>query len=278
MPAISCSPAALVGANLLFLVLAGHRLNGQSRTITGHVVDELLVNRPQIHIQTAGKVKLGETDGSGRFEIRIPKEVHQLIFLGLMAETAVINLPDSCNTLEVIMLNSGTYDFTSPRKVDRLRLKNFNQLPQLYYQAAQKQLFQHGQPCFSREFIPHRKELEEIAKQTSITRRQLYKRFKALAVGDTIKVPYSPEWRTDGTDRTTLHLYSAYGGRNNFDCVIEGVITAKNTRRKGYNVVYKVTADNRCNYPSLAYNNQPIVPGTVLEYNMKYFKILPRTK
>ena len=59
-----------------------------------------------------------------------------------------------------------------------------------------------------------------------------------------------------------------------FDCVIEGILDDKNKRNKGYNIVYKVTATDSCNYDSIIYNGQNMVVGKLFEHNMKYFKVL----
>ena len=51
------------------------------------------------------------------------------------------------------MMLSGTYDFMTLKKVDRLRMKRFKKLPKLHKEAFAKRIFKTDKACYSQEFI-----------------------------------------------------------------------------------------------------------------------------
>lgn len=57
--------------------------------------------------------------------------------------------------LKLVMMLSSTYDFMSPKKVDRLRMKRFKKLPELHKEAFEKGIFKTEKACYTREFIPY---------------------------------------------------------------------------------------------------------------------------
>ncbi len=63
------------------------------------------------------------------------------------------------------MLYAATYDFMSPKKIDRNRLEQFNKLPELHLKAHDKGLFSKEVICFSNEFEPHKPRFDEIKRQ-----------------------------------------------------------------------------------------------------------------
>jgi hypothetical protein len=191
-------------------------------------------------------------------------------------EWTTIKVPMNCNELEIIMMVDGHYDYKSAKKIDRLRKKRFNKLPKLHAEAVTKGIFVNTSPCYTREFQPYKPRLDQIRKELIIKRKQIKDSFEALAVGDTIRIPYSGTYRSDGTDRTMLSVWSYTTDTEEFDCIIEGVVIDKNKRNKGYNIVYKVTATDSCNYDSIIYNEKNMIVGEVFEHNMKYFKVLKK--
>lgn len=67
-------------------------------------------------------------------------------------------------------------------------------------------------------------------------RSDIKENFKELSVGDTIRIPYSGSYRHDGTNSTTLFVYSYVVEDSEFDCLIEGVITDMNKSKRGYEI------------------------------------------
>jgi len=259
----------------IFMLLV-HNLNGQTRTIHGRVISEYLEELPGVCIQDIDTLLIGETDIDGRFQITIPKETDTLIISWLAMEWATINLQFDCDTIEIILLHDATYDFISSRKIDRLRKKRFNKVPEIHSSAVDKGIFYNNEICYSKEFTPYKPELDEIARRMKIKRKEIRILFKELGVGDTVRVPYSGTWRHDGTDRTALHTYSYVVDGKKFDCIIKGVITEKNKLSSGYNLTYKVIDCDECKYQNIILNGQELTHGISIEHNMKYFKILKK--
>jgi hypothetical protein len=149
---------------LILILFSSSNWLGQTRTITGRVVDENLSPISQARIDNSDTILPGRTDNDGKFKIDVPVETQSLIILWVGMEWKFINLPGNCDHLEVILLHSGSYDFMSARKVDRLRMKQFKKLPKLHQAAFQKGIFIMEKPCYKEEFIPEKKQLKEIRK------------------------------------------------------------------------------------------------------------------
>ncbi|TXK20943.1 hypothetical protein FVR03_23925 [Pontibacter qinzhouensis] len=244
------------------------------RTIKGRVIDENLDKLPASRVYNADMLQLGEIDSEGFFEVSVPTESDKLIFGFLGYEFANVSIPANCNYLEVILLYRGTYHYRSNRKVDRLRKKDFDKLPELRKKAVEKGLFKMDSPCYTREFIPDKPQLDQIGKELRAKRKVNKRYFKDLAVGDTIRIPYSVSNGSDRTGRTTLIYYSYVVDGNQFDCIIEGVIVDKNRGYNGYNIIYKVTDTGQCKYASIIHEERDMKKGEVFRYNMKYFKVI----
>jgi hypothetical protein len=58
-------------------------------------------------------------------------------------------------------MSSGSYDFMSLKKVDRLRMKRFKLLPELHKKAFEEGIFKTDMACYTREFIPHYKKKQK---------------------------------------------------------------------------------------------------------------------
>ena len=259
---------------ILFLSL---NLNGQNRIISGRVISEYLEPLPMVYIHNSDTLLLGKTDMDGRFIISIPQETEQLLFGTVGMEWTEIKLKKDCDTVEVVMMCGVTYDFITLRKVDRLRKKRFDKLPIAHSDAVRNGLFKNINICYERVFKayePAKPVLDSLSKVYKSKRKQIKDTFKGLALGDTIRIPYSGSWREDGTDRTTLHLYSNGVDGEDFECIIRVVITDKNKRKGGYNLLCRVIDCKDCHYDNIVRNGKELKVGETIEFNMKYYKIL----
>jgi len=262
---------------ILIFLFINLGLNGQTRTIIGRVVSEDLEVLPEVNIQNSEKLLLGKTDIEGRFKISIPQGTAKLIFSWIGMELTEIKLHDKCDTVEVVMLYAGTYDFMTLRKVDRLRKKRFDNLPSLHSAAVRNGLFNNKNICYESVFITHnptKPVLDSLSKAYKLKRKQIKVTFKGLDLGDTIMIPFSGSWRYDGTDRTTLHLYSNGADGKDFDCIIRVVITDKYKRKGAYNLVCRVIDCKDCHYDNIVLKDTELKVGESFEYNMKYYKII----
>lgn len=130
-------------------------LYSQNKTIRGRVVDDNLEILPYVSIMINDTVEVGRTDLKGFFQIDIPVAQEKIVFMFLGLEPAIIEFVDKCDDVEVVMMLSGTYDFMTPKKVDRLRMKRFKKLTELHKEAFEKGLFKTDKPCYTQEFIPY---------------------------------------------------------------------------------------------------------------------------
>jgi len=244
------------------------------RIIKGRVILEEMYEVPGAFIFSEDRVKLGETDGEGYFELNIPNGTKKLLFGWVGCEEASIILTDSCHFMEVILLPAWLDGPKSNRKQDKLRKEWHDKLPELHSLAFQKGLFLSENICYKREFIPIKPELDEIERWMKLTNKQVRKAYKKLEVGDTIRIPYSGTWRSDGTDRTKLIVFSCHVDNDNYDCIIEGIVTKKYKFKKGYQILYKVTNCDKCNYESPIFNGKEVKVGIEFHHYMKYFKVI----
>jgi hypothetical protein len=244
------------------------------RTINGRIIDNNLDIVCSTVIYNADTIILGNTDNNGYFEVNIPLESKKLIFYSLGYEMTSISIPPHCDYLEIILPIEGTYDFISNRKVDRLRKKEFNKLPKLHLKAFNLGLFIKDKICYLREFKPDKPSLDSISKARELKEEQIKKTFKEIAIGDTIQIPYDGTWKYDETEKTNLELYTSYGDRESYVCAIKGIITNKNGRKKGYNLVLRVIDYKDCNCDNIVLYGKVLKVGELIEYNMKYYKIL----
>jgi hypothetical protein len=252
-------------------------LFGQTRTIIGRVIAEDLEPLIMVHIETSDTVLLGKTDMDGRFKINIPQETDKLQFTFLGMERTEIKLKKDCDTVEIVMMYDGTYDFMTLKKVDRLRKRRFDNLPNLHSDAVKNGLFENNNICYERVFEEHnppKPVLDSINKVYKFKKKQIKNTFKGLALGDTIRIPYYRTPRHDGTGKTTLNPYSFAFDGENFDCIIQGVITEKNKRKGGYNLVYRVIYCSDCHYDNIILNGKEFKVGELIDYNMRYTKTL----
>jgi hypothetical protein len=109
---------------------------------------------PGVSITINDTVKAGETDLNGFFQIEIPVSVKKIVFQAVGLEPAIIDLADTCNEAEVVMMPSSTYDFITLKKVDRLRMKRFKKLPKVHTEAFEKGIFKTASACYTQEFRP----------------------------------------------------------------------------------------------------------------------------
>ena len=170
------------------------------------------------------------------------------------------------------MLYAGTYDFMSPKKIDRHRLKQFNKLQALHLQAYDKELFSKKTTCYSIEFEPDKPFFDEVKRKMVKKEAELKQIFEKVNVGDTIKIPFKEQSSHAGTDSATLFSYSAFTDYISYDCIIKGVVIGKNKKRKGYNLLYRVINCDKCK-PSNIYKGGAMKVDEILIHDMRHRKV-----
>jgi hypothetical protein len=228
------------------------------QNLSGRILDEYLDSATGITIFDKDTTEIGKSDLNGYFNIVLPQETDELIFAGVGYEWSNIKTPKKCDNLEIVILLSGTYHYKSSRKIDRLRKKEFDKISELHSQAYNKRLFKSEKPCYNRDFKPIKPELDNITSRLKKLEKENKKNFELLKIGDTITIPFSGTYKSDGTERTKLTVFSYFVERENFDCNIRGVVIKKQKNRKGYFLTYKVTNTSNCKYKSIVYNEKAV--------------------
>lgn len=141
---------------IIFIVLSvsSFSLYSQNKSIKGRVIDDNLETLPQVSIMMNDTVEVGRTDIDGFFQIDIPVSEKKIVFMFLGLEPAIIEL-DKCDEVEVVMMLSSTYDFITPRRVERKRKKRYKKLPEIHEQAFEKGIFKSSVPCVSYVFTKY---------------------------------------------------------------------------------------------------------------------------
>jgi len=262
---------------LLTFIVISFSVGGQTRTITGKVIDEYFENLSGVQIQNSDTIQFGMTDANGEFKIEIPTNTDSLLFGFIGMEWATIKLTSNCDRLEIIMILSGTYHYRSHKKIDRIRKDLFDKIPDLHSNAFDKGFFTSPTPCYKRVFKPDKPQLDEIRKELKIEGKRIKTLFNKLEIGDTIQVPFSGTYRSDGTDRTTLTPWAYFTDVTKSQCIIEGIITNKDKRNSGYNIEIKITDYKSCKYDTpIIYQEKDIAIGTVFRHNMRILKVLTK--
>lgn len=141
----------------IVIVVSACSLYSQNKIIKGRVISDDFETVLFASIMINDTVKVGRTDLNGFFQIDIPVSVNKILFWFAGMEPTTINLVDKCDEVEVVMLLRPTYDFMTLKKVDRLRKKKFNTLPELHKEAFEKGIFKTDKPCYTQEFKPYYK-------------------------------------------------------------------------------------------------------------------------
>ena len=142
------------------LLLLKERISGQIVTITGKLVNDQFYPVVGAWINDIDTTIL-TTEANGNFKANIPANSNSLIITGVGYESKLIHLANNCHHLEIILLNSGSYDYRSALKVDRRRKRHFDSLPELHRTAFSKGIFNVMIPCYIDKFLPFRERLNK---------------------------------------------------------------------------------------------------------------------
>jgi hypothetical protein len=142
---------------IIFIVLSVSTcsLYSQNKTIKGIVISDRFDILIGVLIMINDTVEVGRTDINGFFQIDIPISEKKILFMFVGVDPTTIKLVDKCDEVEVVMMASGTDDFITLKKVDRLRMKRFKRLPEIHKEAFDKGLFKTEKACYTEEFMSY---------------------------------------------------------------------------------------------------------------------------
>jgi hypothetical protein len=126
----------------------------QNRTLKGRVITDQVETMPGVSIRIDDTVEVGKTDLKGFFQIDVPDSVKELKFVDIGLDPTPIVLFENCDVIEVVMMLTGTYDFMSLKKADKIRMKRFKGLPEIHREAFAKGLFETEKACYTQVFVP----------------------------------------------------------------------------------------------------------------------------
>ena len=86
-------------------------LHSQNKTIKGRVIAEDFETLPEVSIMIKDTVEVGSTDLDGFFQLDIPVSEEKILFRFIGLEPTTIELVETCDNIEVVMMYSYTYDF-----------------------------------------------------------------------------------------------------------------------------------------------------------------------
>ncbi|WP_169334632.1 hypothetical protein [Mariniradius saccharolyticus] len=137
----------------VFIVSASF-VYAQTRTLKGRVISDQVETMSFVSILIDDTVKVGKTDLDGFFQINVPDSVKELKFVYVGLDPTPIVLFDNCVDIEVVMMLTGTFDFMSLKKADKLRMKRFRDLPEIHREAFLKGIFKTEEACYTQVFVP----------------------------------------------------------------------------------------------------------------------------
>lgn len=141
---------------IIFMVLSvsACSLYSQNKTIKGRVISDDLETVPGVFILINDTIKVGRTNMNGFFQIGIPVSVRKIKFMFVGLDPTTIELVDTCEKIEVIMMRGGSDDFISLKRADRKREKRYKKLPEIHKKAFEKGIFETEHACYKRAFEP----------------------------------------------------------------------------------------------------------------------------
>ncbi len=139
---------------IIFIVLSVSMssLYSQNKTIKGRVISDDLETVPGVFIMINDTVEVGRTNMNGFFQIDIPVSGEKILFMFVGLDQATLELVDTCDKIEVVMMRSGTDDFITLKRAERKRKKRYKKLPEIHKQAFEKGIFETEYACYNREF------------------------------------------------------------------------------------------------------------------------------
>ena len=140
---------------IAFIILFLKSYGQDKIEINGRILDDFLSPLPGVQIQTADTLLITTSDMEGRFKFKIDPGNNKVIFAYIGMELTPVTFNENCRELEIILLSAGTHCFATPKKVDRLRKRQFNKRAKMHKSAFESGLFVSEKSCANPEFVPH---------------------------------------------------------------------------------------------------------------------------
>lgn len=129
-------------------------LSAQTRSLSCKVIDQEFNPLYQVYIQYSDTSYASPVDKGARFIFTIPANIKSITFSNVGFEPLNIELTDTCDQLDIVLLFNWTYDFKTVKQINKLRKRQFDKLPELHLTAYRNGVFQNSAPCYKAIFLP----------------------------------------------------------------------------------------------------------------------------
>ena len=245
-------------------------LYSQNKTIKGRVISNDFESLPQVSIMINDTIEIGKTDLDGYFELTIPDKTTTLIFGFIGCEFQTITFNDSCKYFEIILLPYFSYHIRSHKRIDRLRRKEFNKLPELQLKAYNEGKFINKEICYTPEFITDKPALDVIRKDLKEFRKINKNDFAELNIGDLVKIPFGIDTSENENWVRTTYAPCLSCTEEDYDYIIEGEIVNKNMGK----LTLEIKITKMLPYEFLKYRGKILKLGSSFRYEMKYYEVI----
>ena len=123
-----------------------------NKVIKGRVISEELKVLAGILVFNQDSTIHTYADDLGNFTITVPKMEEYLVFSFFGMEKLKLSIKRTCENLEIVMMYSILYDFSSTKKINRKRYKRFKKLPKRHHEAHLQGVFKSEKPCIEYTF------------------------------------------------------------------------------------------------------------------------------
>lgn len=136
---------------LIFFISSG-MVYGKGK-IKGRIISNNLEILADFKIYDENSNLIGNTDFNGYFNIELKEPLEKIFFYEVGFELTKISIDNSCNYLEIIIINKGWHDNELPKKkLERIRKKRFKRLKKIRCKAFKNKLFLKKEMCHIRTF------------------------------------------------------------------------------------------------------------------------------
>jgi hypothetical protein len=129
---------------LIVLTISG--LFGQTKTVSGRVLDEHLSPLPGAIIQTPDSVYQVRADKNGYYSIELPSKAKKLRAINIGMETETFKLGDYC-MFNIILLDDLIVEFETEKEHLRSYRKRQRERKKIYNKAIRLGILSTNQPC-----------------------------------------------------------------------------------------------------------------------------------
>jgi len=119
---------------------------GQTKVLTGRIIDEHLEPLSNAVIQTVDSTITAQTDNDGYFRIEVPATTTRLVAWYIGFETDTFNIEDRCH-LNMILLGDVKIEFQTVEEAIKFEKRRKKETKPLYKEAIRKGILKEEKYC-----------------------------------------------------------------------------------------------------------------------------------